>query len=102
MSVDVDLSPPTLARIRRLERVWEEPRGVLGWLTTTDHKRIGLLHFFPTPPFLGRGGGEAPLTRTQLAVPNAKVVDANGFNELFTLHGVTMIFFFIIPMTVGA
>jgi cytochrome c oxidase subunit 1/cytochrome c oxidase subunit I+III len=102
MAVDVELPPPSLARIRRLERIWEEPRGVLGWLTTTDHKRIGLLYFFTTLAFFAAGGIEALLVRTQLAVPNARVVDANSFDQLFTLHGVTMIFFFIIPMTTGA
>ena len=86
MAVDVDLSAPALARIRRLERIWEEPRGVLGWLTTTDHKRIGLLYFFTTLAFFGAGGIEALLIRTQLAVPNAKVVDPNAFDGLKTLY----------------
>jgi cytochrome c oxidase subunit 1/cytochrome c oxidase subunit I+III len=102
MAVDIDLAPPALARIRRLERIWEEPRGVLGWLTTTDHKRIGLLYFFTTLAFFAAGGIEALLIRTQLAAPNGSVVGPNAFDELFTLHGVTMIFFFIIPMTTGA
>jgi cytochrome c oxidase subunit I+III len=98
----VELPPPAAARVRRLERIWEEPRGVLGWLTTTDHKRIGLLYFFTTLAFFTAGGTEALLMRTQLAVANGKVVGPNAFEDLFTLHGVTMIFFFIIPMTTGA
>jgi len=102
MAIDVDLPPPALARVRRLERIWEEPRGVLGWLTTTDHKRIGLLYFFTTLAFFAAGGIEALLMRTQLAVAGGQVVGPEAFDELFTLHGVTMIFFFIIPMTTGA
>ncbi|HST26245.1 MAG TPA: cbb3-type cytochrome c oxidase subunit I [Gaiellaceae bacterium] len=101
MAIDV-LSPPALERVRRLERIWAEPRGVLGWLTTTDHKRIGLLYFFTTLVMFGIGGTEALLMRTQLAVPKATIVGPNAFDELFTLHGVTMIFFFIIPMAIGA
>jgi cytochrome c oxidase subunit 1/cytochrome c oxidase subunit I+III len=101
MAVDV-LPPESLARIRRLERLWEEPRGVTGWLTTTDHKRIGLMYLFTTLAFFGAGGVEALLIRTQLATANGTLVGPNGYDELFTLHGVTMIFFFIIPIATGA
>jgi cytochrome c oxidase subunit I+III len=89
-------------RVKRLDRVWEERPGILGWLTTVDHKRIGLLYFFTTLVFFAAGGIEALLVRTQLAVPNAKVVSPDVFNQLFTTHGVTMIFLFVIPMTTGA
>jgi cytochrome c oxidase subunit I+III len=89
-------------RVDRLERQWAERPGVLGWLTTTDHKRVGILYFWTTLVFFGAGGVEALIVRTQLAVPNAHVVSPGLFNELFTTHGVTMIFLFIIPMTVGA
>jgi cytochrome c oxidase subunit 1/cytochrome c oxidase subunit I+III len=101
MAIDV-LPPESLARVRRLERIWAEPRGVTGWLTTTDHKRIGLMYLAATLAFFTAGGIEALLIRTQLAVPNGTVVGPNGFDELFTLHGVTMVFFFIIPIAIGA
>ena len=45
MAVDV-LTPRARQRVERLERVWREPSGITGWLTTTDHKRIGILYFF--------------------------------------------------------
>src|SRR2546423_3248205 len=96
------LSPPAQLHVDRLERVWRERRGLLGWLTTTDHKRIGLLYFFMTLAFFGAGGIEALLIRTQLAAPDAKLVGPNAFDELFSMHGVTMIFFFVIPITTGA
>ncbi len=89
-------------RIRRLDRLWQERPGILGWLTTTDHKRIGLLYFWTTLLLFGAGGIEALLVRTQLEAPGNSVVSPSTYSELFTTHGVTMIFFFIIPMTTGA
>jgi cytochrome c oxidase subunit I len=85
-----------------LERVWLERPGILGWLTTVDHKRIGLLYFWATLVFFCAGGIEALVMRTQLAQPNQHVVSANFYDELFTTHGVTMIFLFVIPMSIGA
>jgi cytochrome c oxidase subunit I len=82
--------------------MWQSRPGVLGWLTTTDHKRIGLLYFWTTLVFFAAGGIEALVMRTQLASPNNDVVGPRVYDELFTLHGMTMIFFFIIPMTTGA
>jgi cytochrome c oxidase subunit I+III len=89
-------------RVDRLERMWAERPGVLGWLTTTDHKRIGLLYFWTTLVFFGAGGVEALLMRTQLATANNTVLGPNTYDQLFTVHGMTMIFWFIIPMTTGA
>jgi cytochrome c oxidase subunit I+III len=88
--------------VATLERVWEARPGVLGWLTTVDHKRIGLLYFWTTLVFFALGGIEALLMRTQLATADEHVISPGGFNEILTMHGVTMIFFFIIPMTTGA
>jgi cytochrome c oxidase subunit 1/cytochrome c oxidase subunit I+III len=89
-------------RVDRLERVWLPRPGVLGWLTTVDHKRIGLLYFWTTLVFFAAGGAEALLMRTQLARPEEGVVGPETYDQLMTMHGVTMIFFFIIPMTTGA
>jgi len=75
---------------------------LLGWLTTVDHKRIGLLYFFTSLAFLGAGGIEALLMRTQLAQPNGMLLSPETYNQLMTMHGVTMIFLFVIPMTTGA
>ena len=93
---------PARERVERLERIWAERPGVLGWLTTTDHKRIGLLYFWATLVFFAAGGIEALLMRTQLAVPNNHVLGPSTYDQLFTMHGLTMIFWFIIPMTTGA
>ena len=73
MAVDV-LTPGARERIGRLDRIWEERPGLSGWLTTVDHKRIGLLYFFTTLAFFGAGGVEALLMRTQLSQPDGHVL----------------------------
>jgi cytochrome c oxidase subunit 1/cytochrome c oxidase subunit I+III len=89
-------------RVERLELIWEERPGILGWLTTVDHKRIGLMFFFATLGFFGAGGVEALIIRTQLSAPDKGVVGPATYNELMTMHGTTMIFLFVIPMGVSA
>ena len=89
MAVDV-VTPQTRRRIERLTEIWEEPRGVVGWLTTTDHKRIGILYFFTTLVFFGAGGVEALLMRTQLIGPDQTLLSPRAYDQMFTLHGVTM------------
>src|SRR3954468_2182460 len=96
------VAPPVRSRTERLDLIWEERPGLLGWLTTVDHKRIGLLNFFTTLAFFAAGGIEALLIRTQLARANGTVLSPEAFDEVMTMHGVTMIFLFIIPMTTGA
>src|SRR3954463_15909660 len=95
-------TPESLQRVDRLEQIWKEPSGIVGWLTTTDHKRIGLLYLFTTLVFFALGGAEALMIRTQLLSPENALVGPGTFNQALTMHGVTMIFFFIIPMTTGA
>jgi cytochrome c oxidase subunit 1 len=75
-----------------------EPTGLWSWLTTVDHKRIGVLYGVTAFLFFLMGGVEAMLIRTQLAVPNGNVVDAERFNQLFTMHALTMIFLAIMPL----
>src|SRR5215212_4595926 len=74
---------------------------VYEWLTTTDHKKIGVLYITTAFGFFILGGIMALLIRTQLAVPGLDFVDAATYNQLFTMHGTTMIFFFVMPMTTG-
>jgi cytochrome c oxidase subunit I+III len=98
----IALPPEALRHVRRLERVWEERQGLLGWLTTTDHKRIGLLYLFTSLAFFAAGGTEALLIRTQLIVPHGTTLGPAAFNTTMTMHGVTMIFLFVIPISTGA
>src|SRR5690242_17159118 len=97
--MSVAVPPAARERIERLDKIWKEPSGVLGWLTTVDHKRIGLLYFFTSLFFFAAGGVEALLIRTQLIGPNRGVLDPSTYNQVMTMHGVTMIFFFVVPMS---
>ena len=83
------------------------------WLTTTDHKRIGLMYFWTAFAFFLLGGLEALVIRAQLAKPEGIGVSAEVYNQLFTMHGTTMVFLalmplsaaffnFIIPLQIGA
>src|SRR3954467_11333500 len=76
-------------------------RGFLSWLTTVDHKRIGLLYGCTAFCFFLLGGVEALMIRLQLATPNGTFVSPDAFNQLFTMHGTTMIFLFVMPMSVA-
>ena len=71
---------------------------VWSWITTVDHKRIGALYGVTAFIFFIIGGVEALLIRTQLAVPNGTVIDAELYNQLFTMHALTMIFLAIMPL----
>src|SRR5713226_2323227 len=67
-------------------------RGLWSWLTTVDHKRIGILYGVSAGTFFVIGGLEALVIRLQLWVPNNTLVTAQTFNSLFTMHALTMIF----------
>ncbi|HXZ57839.1 MAG TPA: cytochrome c oxidase subunit I [Gaiellaceae bacterium] len=71
------------------------------WLTTTDHKRIGTLYIGTSLVFFIAGGILALLMRAQLATPNEHLVTKNSYDELFTMHGTTMIFLVIVPILAG-
>src|SRR3990167_2600797 len=76
----------------------EEESGVWSWLTTVDHKRIGILYGVTGFLFFVLAGLEAVAIRTQLAVPNGTVLDADSYNQFFTMHALTMIFLAIMPL----
>ncbi len=75
-----------------------EPKGWLSWLTTTDHKKIGIMYFVATFIFFILGGVEALLMRLQLAQPDSTLLNAETYNGLVSMHGTTMIFLFIVPV----
>src|SRR5438045_8696800 len=72
--------------------------GLTSWLTTTDHKRIGLLYFWTALGFFLIGGSEALFIRVQLAQPNGQVVSAETYNQLFTMHGKNMVVLPLMPL----
>ena len=72
--------------------------GAWSWLTTVDHKKIGIMYGVAGFIFFLIGGVEALLIRAQLAEPDGTLLNAAEYNQLFTMHGVTMIFLFVMPM----
>jgi cytochrome c oxidase subunit I len=73
--------------------------GIASWLTTVDHKRIGVLYLVSAMFFFMLGGLEALVIRAQLHGPNGQLVSADVYNQLFTMHGTTMVFLAIMPLS---
>jgi cytochrome c oxidase subunit I len=71
------------------------------WVTTTDHKKIGIMYLVLTFVFFMMGGVEALMMRLQLSVPNNTLLTSEHYNQLLTLHGTTMIFLFVVPVMAG-
>lgn len=82
--------------------VWRRPlrtEGLVGYLTTVDHKKIGIGYAIGALFFFLIGGVEALIIRAQLAVPENDLVSAELYNQLFTMHGTTMIFLAVMPLS---
>src|ERR671929_124913 len=86
----------TRAPVRPFARPRSET-GFWSWVSTVDHKRIGILYGVTAFLFFLVGGIEALLIRMQLAGPNGKILSAEEYNQLFTMHGTTMIFLVVMP-----
>ncbi len=82
-------------------RVEPEPRGWRSWVMTTDHKRIGIMYLVTTFVFFIMGGVEALMIRLQLGAPENTLLDPQTYNQLFTMHGTTMVFLFVVPIMAG-
>ncbi|HSG47724.1 MAG TPA: cytochrome c oxidase subunit I [Longimicrobiales bacterium] len=78
-----------------------EDKGLWSWITTVDHKRIGIMYFMTSLLFLGVGGIEALIIRLQLFTPENTLISAQLYNQLFTMHGTTMIFLVAMPQAVA-
>ena len=78
--------------------VQAQSSGLRMWLTTVDHKKIGILYLVTTLLFFLVGGLMALIIRLQLASDNGKVVSPENYDRLFTMHGTTMIFLFVVPV----
>ncbi len=87
--------------IHRLEDLWETPRTLWGSLATVDHKKIGVRYLVTAFAFLIAGGIEAGLIRLQLARADQSLFSPNTYNQIFTMHGVTMIFWYASPVLSG-
>jgi cytochrome c oxidase subunit I len=104
MATPTTTAAPALAPVPQidLDRVDRPPaRGWLGWVATTDHKRIGMLYLATSFAFMMLGGVEALLMRTQLAEPNNTLLTPERYNQVLTMHGTTMVFLVVMPLWAG-
>lgn len=93
---DVPFTPGLLDNTAAAQRsAW------LGWIATVDHKRIGILYLFTTLVFFCLGGIEALLIRIQLAWPGNTFLGPDAYNQIFTMHGTTMVFLVVVPLLLG-
>lgn len=100
-SPDIGQAPVGSDAELRLAEIWESLPGWKGWLSTVDHKVIGLRYIVTAFVFLLIGGMEALIMRLQLAGPNLTLLTPEQYNQLFTMHGVTMIFLYALPILSG-
>ncbi|HET6872616.1 MAG TPA: cbb3-type cytochrome c oxidase subunit I, partial [Sporolactobacillaceae bacterium] len=84
-----------LTYLKRWKWLWRE------WLTTVDHKKIGIMYIIAALAMLFRGGVDGLLMRTQLTFPGMKLLNAQHYNEIFTTHGTIMILFMAMPFIIG-
>src|ERR1039458_1278169 len=85
------------AAAQEREHYLNASHGLKSWLLTKDHKRIGLLYLATITLFFFIGGAFATLIRVELLTPQGNLVSSETYNKLFTMHAVSMIFFFLIP-----
>src|SRR5437667_12399494 len=95
-----------LAEPRPLSAPEQEPRetylnvayGLISWLLTKDHKRIAILYLLTVTAMFFIGGAAVTIVRLNLMTPEGGLVEADTYNRLFTIHGVIMVFFFLVPV----
>src|SRR3972149_1184853 len=93
------VSVPMEGRSRGLFRRPTATTGAWSWITTVDHKKIGILYGVTAFAFFIVGGTEALLIRLQLAQPNQEILSPSVYNEIFTMHGITMVFLVVMPLS---
>lgn len=95
------IGPDSVQHEARLRELWETSPGLKGFLTTVDHKEIGLRYIVTAFIFLALGGLEALVMRLQLAGPNLSYLTPEQYDQLFSTHGMTMIFLYASPILSG-
>ena len=93
-------APPAVPQVVA-HNVERERTGWTSWVTTTDHKRIGIMYLVLTFVFFLLGGTEALLIRLQLSQADNTLLTPQTYNELITMHGTTMVFLFVVPVMAG-
>lgn len=99
--LDLEYVRPQSKVERDLARIWESEPGLWGWLTTVDHKELGKRYIVTAFLFLLAGGIEALVMRLQLAGPNKALLTPEQYDQLFSMHGLTMIFLYAQPVLTG-
>ena len=102
--IDVPRDGPDLTGAEldaKLGLTWARPPGFIGWLSSVDHKDVGRRYIITALIFLGLAGILAAVIRMQLSQPNNDLVSAARYNEIFTMHGTTMMFLFAVPVMQG-
>src|SRR4051794_20547770 len=84
-----------------LRETWSRPRTFLGWLADVGHRSIGLRYLFTAGTFFLLAGASALVMRVQLARPEADVLSPESYDQVFTMHGATMMFLFAVPVMQG-
>lgn len=84
-----------LTYFKKWKWLWSE------WITTVDHKKLGIMYIISAVIMLFRGGVDGLMMRAQLALPNNSFLDSNHYNEIFTTHGTIMIIFMAMPFLIG-
>ena len=82
----------------KLTETWSDRPGLIGWLRTVDHKRVGKRYIVTALAFLFLAGVLALIMRVQLARPESGLISADRYNQIFTMHGTTMMFLFAVPV----
>ena len=91
----------TLAVEQRLTRLWETPKSIYGWFSSVDHKDLGIRYLVTAFIFLLIGGVEALVMRLQLTRANGSLLTPEMYNQLFSMHGITMVFWYASPILTG-
>jgi len=100
MTVD-EASPEGQRERERLERAWDTQPGIVGWLSNIHHKAVGKRYIATAFVFFALAGVEALLMRIQLARPGSHLLNPDLYNQIFTMHGTTMMFLFAVPVMEG-
>jgi cytochrome c oxidase subunit I len=101
MPVTRPITPPLVPDLEEpLPRLTKD-NGLISWISSVDHKQIGILYILTTLVFLLVGGVEALIMRLQLGAPDNHLVSPQAYDQIFTMHGTTMIFLVVMPLLIG-
>jgi heme/copper-type cytochrome/quinol oxidase subunit 1 len=98
VATETQLTEEELRKALQLERIWQEPRGFVGWFKAVHHTTIGMRYVVTAFIFFLLAGLLAGAMRLQLAFPEAHFLSNDKYNQFFTMHGSTMMFLFAVPM----